>query len=211
MSGNLFDSVPMLTLEAIEQLRDLIPGSRIDAGPGGAAAAGALFSGAGDEYRWLIWRVWGSITATGGSHVCAWVKHNPSKASGRRGDPTFTDAEQRARKWGYQGILMANLGAYVATKPKDFAMALDPIGKHNPRVLEWVLDHAAQVLVGWGNFPGGRARDLMVDARCRFTIAARKRNVELWCLGKNDNGSPKHLLARGKAKIPQGIQPERWP
>jgi hypothetical protein len=197
MSANLY--------EAIVALRDSIPGSYINEGPNGGPEAGALFT-EGGTHRLLIWRQW----QTRVKYVAAWVKHNPSKASGDRSDPTFTSAVDRAHRWGLNGVLMANLGSYVATDPKDFAKAPDPIGKHNPAVLAFVLEHAAQVFVGWGNFPTGPVRHTMVDAAARFAGQAKQRGVPLWCLGINENGSPKHLLSRGKGRIPKDANPERW-
>jgi hypothetical protein len=190
--------------EQIEALRDAIPGAVINEGPEGGAAAGALFSGDG-TYRYAVWRSWGKDERT-----CAWIKHNPSKASGVRSDMTFTSAIDRAQRWGFGSLLMVNLAAYVATDPSDLRTALDPIGPGNRRAIDLALGQA-QVMVGWGNLPPGRPLlDIMLTEVGYVMLEARKREVTLWCLGKNANTTPKHLLSRGKGRIPKDAQPERW-
>lgn len=193
----------MSLYEQIEALRDAIPGAVINKGQNGGAAAGALFSGDG-TYRYAIWRSWGD------GQTCAWIKHNPSKASGERSDMTFTSAVDRARRWGFGAVLMVNLAAYVATDPSDLRLAKVPVGPYNRMAVDLALGQA-QVMVGWGNLPQGRPLlDIMLAEVGYVMLEARRRDVVLWCLGRNANMTPKHLLARGKARILRDAQPERW-
>ena len=107
-------------------------------------------------------------------------------------------------------VLMVNLAAYVATDPSDLRLAKVPVGPYNRMAIDLALGQA-QVMVGWGNLPPGRPLlDIMLTEVGHVMLEARKREVSLWCLGKNANGTPKHLLSRGKGRIPKDAQPERW-
>jgi hypothetical protein len=123
---------------------------------------------------------------------------------------TFTSAVDRAQRWGFDALVMVNLAAYVATDPVDLLRAKDPIGPKNRLAIDLALGQE-QVLVGWGNLPPGRPLlDIMLAEVGYVMLEARRRNVVLWCLGRNANMTPKHLLSRGKGRIPMDAQPKRW-
>lgn len=172
----------------------------------GTRAAGAVFSGGG-AYRYLLWRIWGDDWG----NVLAFVKHNPSTAGAGKTDVTTTAAVKHARRLGYDGVVIANLAALVATDPG----ALKGIdcktlaGPQNGRALRLVLRHARTVVAAWGN-PSGHPKNMQALAT-RFAQLARERGRELDCLGPTNAGNhPRHLAARGSSRIPDDAKLQRW-
>jgi len=142
----------------------------------------AIFSPCG-TYRYLLEHP--------GPNPCAVVLVNPSIA-GRIvdgveiPDPTKNKVARFVRDWGYNGFYIGNTAAVVATDPDDMRAHPNPIGPDNDSYL-MMLATLPLIVVGWGNEAD--------PARARIVAGIlRSFGAELWCLGVNQNGSPKHPL-----------------
>lgn len=130
---------------------------------------------------------------------------NPSTADAEKNDMTITTLVQFAKLWGYGGILVVNLCAFRASKPKDMWSAKDPTGPDNHDYLRAALRYASEnggrALAAWG---------AVQNMAANFLREAEIWQVELVCLGTTQDGSPKHPAARGVHRIPRDQQPIVW-
>jgi hypothetical protein len=76
---------------------------------------------------------------------------NPSTADATFDDPTIRRCIGFAKSWGYGGLLVGNLFAFRATKPKDLLKAEDPVGKDNIRYLQEMFSQSEIIICAWGN------------------------------------------------------------
>lgn len=158
-------------------------------------------------YRLELRRIWDN-----GLPLLVVVMLNPSTADAEKDDPTLLALFWFARLWGYGGVLVVNLHGFRTSKPSGLFKAavagFDTIGPENHQHVGDALDYAVgttrRVLVAWGT--GGR--ELGLDAHVASRIRAR--GLEMICLGRNRDGSPKHPMARGKHRIPRDQQPIAW-
>jgi len=153
----------------------------------------AAFSGCG-RYRYRLSREFG------GKLTITFVMLNPSTADGTRDDPTIRRCKGFARDWGYGRLLIVNLYAFRATDPRDMwrssAACVDIVGDDNDSAIGRATCQARHsggiVLCAWGQGP--------VDKSSRAFHAGRVARVarliggDLYCLGENKDGSPKHPL-----------------
>ena len=101
-----------------------------------------------------------------------------------------------AKEWGVGGIVVVNLFAFRATSPDEMMTTEDPIGPLNDHTILKAARAAGMAICAWGNSGShlGRSSSLkkiLVD-----------KGVELFCLGTNDSGEPKHpLYIKGGTKL----------
>jgi hypothetical protein len=98
-------------------------------------------------YRYLLWRVWGDQ-----GRICCFVMLNPSTADASIDDRTIRKCIKFAKKWGFDGIVVVNLFAYRATKPKELKIAVDPVGPENDKYLRLVIESPSveMIVCAWG-------------------------------------------------------------
>ena len=150
--------------------------------------SGALVSECG-TYRYKLWRAWDSHLPT-----CAFVMLNPSTADATDDDNTIRRCIGFAKRWGFGGILVANLFAYRATKPKELLTAQDPVGPGNDQRLVEVGRSCARVVVAWGagcRWRGRRRQDIEALNALR---TCRPNSEVVMCLGTTAVGFPRHPL-----------------
>ena len=143
--------------------------------------SGALMSDCG-RYRYRLWRRW-----EGGEGIVSFIMLNPSTADGLEDDPTIKKCVGFARRWGFQGLEVANLYAWRATKPEEMRRADDPIGPDNNKALRKNLRRADLAVCAWG-----AKADI-----CRaawFCGLAHSMGVDLHALDTNADMSPRHPL-----------------
>ena len=90
------------------------------------------------------------------------------------------------------GVLAEACGGLVSTDPRGLLATPDPVGPGNDRAIDEVTGTLGRVPFGrlvaaWGANRAAGTRGDEVAGR----IARRRR---LYCLGTNDDGSPKHTL-----------------
>lgn len=140
--------------------------------------SGAEFSPCG-VYRYRLTRIWNEAYPMA---LC--IGLNPSTADATSNDPTIRRTIDFVRSWGFGGLHMLNLFAARQTYPKDLFRMEDPVGPNNDAWIRVSLTETVQVFAMWGNHGSERLRDKKV------------RNLlgEIWCLGTNQHGQPRHPL-----------------
>ena len=85
--------------------------------------AQAAFSRCG-RYRWWLGRRWRDDAPT-----LLFLGLNPSRADGRRDDPTLRRLIGFADGWGYGAIEVLNLFAWISADPAELRRAAEPVGQ----------------------------------------------------------------------------------
>lgn len=134
--------------------------------------------------------------------LCGWILLNPSRQEiSANGDPAHVrlgPTGQRcvnyALAWGYSGIVIRNRFAYRVTNPAELLTVDDPYGPENHRYL---LRAGAEPLTiaAWGRSP------ILHQARSPLGVV-----FPLMCIGKNIDGSPRHVLHAATVE-----EPMPWP
>lgn len=144
-----------------------------------------LQSGAviGGTYRYLLWRTW-NLDAP----QVTFIMCNPSTADGLVDDPTIRRCISFAQDWAFGSLSVVNLFAYRSPSPHDLLTAADPIGPLNDAYLVEAAAQSACLIAAWGCHGCYRERDREVMGLLS-PYADR-----LFCLGTNQDGTPKHPL-----------------
>ena len=156
---------------------------------------GAVLSACG-RYRYRLWRhLPASLVLTARGCVC-WVMLNPSTADASKDDPTLRKCMGFSERWGYTELQVVNLFAWRSTEPRGLLYTQgSPVGADNAEHIDVAMGRAERVVLAWGRpEPGLR---LMVSQRAdevRRHIAAMGRALEVGCLGRAQDGSPRHPL-----------------
>lgn len=135
-------------------------------------------------YRYELRRTWGDEGLT-----ACFIGLNPSTADADKDDATIRRCVSFAQSWGCGSLLMLNLFAYRAKKPKDLIAAekrgVDIVGLGNrPDLVAVRTNGAAYVVAAWG----ARGNLLNMQRAVCAEISG------LWCLGETKHGCPKHPL-----------------
>jgi len=131
------------------------------------------------KYRYLLWRIWDAD-----KKYLFVIGLNPSTADESKDDRTIRRCIGFSKAWGYGGLVMGNLFAFKATKPKDMEKADDPIGDENDCYLLQHHNNAGLTLAAWGKNGDFLNRDKEVMGML----------ADLHCLVVTKNGFPKHPL-----------------
>lgn len=129
----------------------------------------------------------------GGERTLVACGLNPSVATADTNDQTIRKDIGFATRWGCGRILKINANAFCAQEPKVMAAAakagVDVVGPDNNRTIveavKLVRSTGGILLVAWGQ---------NIDKHRQFDMAALLSGIEAWCLGTNQDGSPKHEL-----------------
>lgn len=135
------------------------------------------------QYRYWLLRVWDDNLPL----LCT-ISINPSTADETENDATIRKDIGFATRLGFGGVLKLNVGAYRATDPKKWRIAADPFGPENTieHLRQYVEKfHPTKIVAAWGK-NGNYAKE-----RCAEIVQAFP---ELWCWGKNNDGTPVHPL-----------------
>ncbi|MDH1009945.1 DUF1643 domain-containing protein [Pseudomonas nicosulfuronedens] len=145
---------------------------------------GAIISECG-KYRYLLTRETGLLLPE--KPGALFVMLNPSTADAALDDPTIRRCRGFATAWGCAGLAVGNLYAYRATNPQELWRCSDPVGPENDQRLADLAAEYGDIVCAWG----GHAKPDRVAAVVGVLQGAGAR---LWCLGTNNDGSPKHPL-----------------
>jgi hypothetical protein len=103
-------------------------------------------------------------------------------------DPTLTRCINFAKDWGYGGLIMVNLFAYMSTYPSELKKVKLPIGKENNKYILKSHQKSQSTVIAWGNDGDFLERDKEV-----LKIISNP-----MCLNINKSGQPAHPLYQKK-------------
>ena len=138
--------------------------------------SGAIFTDDGDG-RLALWRKWDLDKPE-----LMFLMHSPSTASYVENDKTLEKCIRLAKKWGYGSVNIGNLYSSLNNNYKDF----DPENKTH---LLKMGNRSDIIICAWGN------KEYSVDLR--FLPKDK-----LYCVGTNENGTPKNPLYIKESTIP---------
>lgn len=139
---------------------------------------------------------------------------NPSDAGAERNDPTIHSIIRLTRSLpGIGGFTAVNWRPRIATYPKDLHRWLASVDLHeladiDEANLELIRNLSADAgirLAAWGDVV-----PLTPHTSAYKHALALNHTEALWCFGTTKSGAPKHPLARGKSRIPNGTLPSIW-
>ena len=160
------------------------------------------------RYRVWLRRQWGPPEAGNGAAgadvpgagVALFLMLNPSTADHKRDDPTLRRCIGFARGWGLPGLEVRNLFDLRATDPRELRHDPQPLsldGLDAVKAVPLLLDTYAVVVAAWG-------RDGSLFGRAD-QVLNHLRDVPLFHLGLNADGSPMHPLYRPKTTALQPL------
>lgn len=137
----------------------------------------AKFSECG-KYRYMLSHTWDETKQS-----IVFIGLNPSTATAEMDDPTIRRVKRFAKDWGYGGVHMMNLFAWVTPYPDELLKCADPIGE-NDKYFKFISKLQPDILFAWGSFKEAKGRAKIVSEMFPNAV----------CLGFTKDGSPKHPL-----------------
>lgn len=124
------------------------------------------------------------------AHPLTFIMLNPSTADADTDDPTIRRCMGFARREGFGGIIVVNLSAYRATRPRDVPplFTVSMVAAIKTAIYD-AAGHDCPVVCAWGG--GGTA---FTDSVHCVRLAAAAYNADLRCLGVTKDGHPRHPL-----------------
>jgi hypothetical protein len=154
--------------------------------------SGATFSPC-RKYRTTLWRVWDTMP------VINFCMLNPSDANEVDSDPTVTRCINRAKLWGFGGVVVTNIFSIVSSDPSILYSADDPIGPGNDEAIKACALYAEKVICAWGSHGKHIGRSVQV----RKMLSPLK---ELYYLKISaTTGEPYHPLY-----VAMSVEPKLW-
>ena len=135
------------------------------------------------KYRYSLTRSWNSADG-----YVLFIGLNPSIADETINDPTLTRCINFAKDWGYGGLIMVNLFAYMSTYPTDLKKVKLPIGNNNNKHILKNHQKSQLTVAAWGNDGHFLKRDKEI-----LKIISNP-----MCLNINKSGQPSHPLYQKK-------------
>jgi len=111
---------------------------------------------------------------------------NPSTADASIDDNTVRAWMRLTLAWGFRMFVVGNVYAYRSRNPKALWKVADPIGPANGVALLEMAREAAYVVACWGNHAQPK--------HCLPVLEQLTNYKPVYCLGRNENGTPKHPL-----------------
>jgi len=99
------------------------------------------------RYRYALGR---DIDRSKDDKPVLFIMLNPSTADATKDDPTIRRCRFFAKKWGANGLVVANLYAFRTTNPKDLWKQDDPVGPENDRHIQMLAEACGAVVCAWG-------------------------------------------------------------
>lgn len=143
------------------------------------------------KYRYSLGRRWDRALP-----MLVFIMLNPSTADARVDDATIRRCVAFAKRDNYGAVLVHNLFALRATKPKALWLSPDPIGPDNDLHLSKLAGWAGTIVCAWGvqQHPKFMERARHVVHNLRASPAVER----LHCLGTTKEGHPRHPLYLSK-------------
>lgn len=151
------------------------------------------------QYRYTLWREWpemfwfddiepGEACAGNRFKYVQFIGLNPSTADENKNDPTIRKCIGFAKKWGYGALCMTNIFAWRDTQPAKMKQQEFPVGVDNLDHVSTCAKDADLIIAAWGKHGAHLQQDKNVESWIRAA------GGKLFCLRKNQDGSPMHPL-----------------
>ena len=151
------------------------------------------------RYRWSLSRDWTPLGQA--PSAILWVGMNPSTADDQFDDPTCRREISFSKNWGFTRYLKGNVLGYRSTDPKK--LPDDPLEAEGIDNREHLLDMARQaemIILCYGRLPTRYYGVISETVQQLRNVSA-----EIFCLGKNQDGSPKHPLYLSSRTVRQSF------
>lgn len=132
-----------------------------------------------NTHRFSLYRIWDADKP-----LVMFIGLNPSTANNHKDDPTIQSVRRISKHNGFGGFFMMNLFTYISSEPEELKKNMDIALLLADFSLDVIKDKCADVVFAWGAFK--QAKDRQHEVISRFPGAL--------CIGKNNDGSPKHPL-----------------
>jgi hypothetical protein len=139
------------------------------------------------NYRYELRRTWDES-----KHTVLFICLNPSTADHQQDDNTSRVCINFAKRWGYGGLIIANLFAYRATNPSRLKEVEDPVGPRNDRHLRKLVKEVPLTVCAWSNEGAYMNRDKSVLGLLD----------DPYCLTILKSGHPGHPLYKKRSLTP---------
>ncbi|WP_426273065.1 DUF1643 domain-containing protein [Exiguobacterium sp. R-17] len=96
-------------------------------------------------YRYQFSCEWGNS----GKHV-TFLMLNPSQGNQGQDDRTLQRCISYAKSWGYDGLHVINVFAYISTSPEIIKSVAEPVGPENDLYIRTVIKRSELVIAAWG-------------------------------------------------------------
>ncbi len=162
-------------------------------------------------YRWLLHRPIPSREPSSEQRrLLLFIGLNPSRADGRRDDPTLRRLQGFAHRWGYHHLVVLNLFARISPSPSLLCRCAEPIGADNDQTLrswfqQWAQHPTWDLWLGWGVGGGFRQRDEAVLNMLNDVSDQRGVLPAPFVTGLTKAGHPRHPLY-----LPSEVQRVAW-
>ncbi|HEE9835113.1 TPA: DUF1643 domain-containing protein, partial [Citrobacter freundii] len=98
------------------------------------------------QYRYSITRTWDETKP-----YVVFIGLNPSYADAEKDDRTMGRCISFAKSWGWGGVRIVNLFAYVHTNRFEMMRMANPVGSDNDRYIVETVANAGLVVAAWGD------------------------------------------------------------
>lgn len=134
-------------------------------------------------YRYLLSREWAD------GPTCTFIMLNPSTADGKQDDPTIRRCINFAKRERCGKLFVVNLMAFRATDPSKLPLDDRAVGPDNSNyIFKVAAETDGPIISAWG---ANKAADRYALS---FMKAARRRDLQLYCLKLTASGHPGHPL-----------------
>lgn len=142
--------------------------------------------------RYRLDRACGRPLREGDTHLgsLGFMMLNPSKAGEVENDPTIRKCCGFATRWGYSGIVVANLIPLVSTNPWNLPYWNGPF-HDNDQYIEDMLSECSRTVVAWGSQPKDLCRKISLSAYI-YHFMGLAGDRQLYCIGLTKSGYPLH-------------------
>jgi hypothetical protein len=147
------------------------------------------------KYRYILSRDWSY-----GDNVVTWIMLNPSTGDEETLERTTAGCLKRSQMWGYSGMVILNLFALITSDPNKLKSSRNAIGDFNDAFILGTLarlDEGSTIIAAWGN----HGKHLDRDREVSNLLIDR----DIFCLGTNKDGSPRHPL-----HMSHSVKPQLW-
>jgi hypothetical protein len=145
------------------------------------------------QYRYWLRRTWDDKPPV------VFVMLNPSTADAEEDDPTIRKCVRLAKHWNHGGIYVVNLFALRSSSPYGLKKVDDPIGPKNDTHIDATVlatvGIGGKAIVSWGaSLSQSGFKHIKRLYRRMDEVLGLLKGVDLHCVGKTDEGFPRHPL-----------------